>query len=51
MYSFINLLVLLVFGYYRLDAIDFNNLQDLESEDFEQQAGEKGKCSLTMVNL
>jgi hypothetical protein len=37
--------------HYRLDIVDFNNLQDLELEDFEQQAGEQGKCSLTMLNL
>jgi hypothetical protein len=35
--------VLLVFGRYHLDAVDFDNLQDLEEQDFEQQAGEQGK--------
>jgi hypothetical protein len=45
------LLVLLVFGCYRLDVVDFNNFQDLESKDFEQQVREEGKCSLTMLNL
>jgi hypothetical protein len=42
-YFFIYLLVLLIFGRYRLDAIDFNNLQDLKPEEFEQQVGEDGK--------
>jgi hypothetical protein len=50
-YFFIYLLVLLIFGRYRLDAIDFNNLQDLEPEEFEQQVGEDGMCSLNMLNL
>jgi hypothetical protein len=40
MYYFIYLLVLIVSGCYRLDAVDFDNLQYLEPEDFEQQAGE-----------
>jgi hypothetical protein len=35
MYYFIYLFVLLVFSRYRLDAVDFNNLQDLEPEVFE----------------
>jgi hypothetical protein len=43
MYCYIYLLVLLVSGRYRLDIIDFDNLQDLEPEDFEQQEGEQGK--------
>jgi hypothetical protein len=43
MYYFIYFLVLLVSDRYHLDAIDFDNLQDLELEDFEQQAGEQGK--------
>ena len=43
MYCFIYLLVLLVSGRYRLDAVDLDNLQDLEPKDFEQQAGEQGK--------
>jgi hypothetical protein len=43
--------MLLVFDHYRLDVVDFNNLQDLEPEEFVQQAGEEGKYSLTMLNL
>jgi hypothetical protein len=43
--------VLLVFGHYRLDAMDFDSLQDLERENFEKQAGEQGKLSLSMLNL
>jgi hypothetical protein len=35
--------MLLVSGRYRLDTIDFNNLQDIELEEFEQQAGEEVK--------
>jgi hypothetical protein len=50
MHYFIYLLLLLVSGRYHLDAVDFNNLQDLEVEEFEQQAGEEGKCFLTMLN-
>jgi hypothetical protein len=50
-YYCIHYLVLLVFDRYRLDIADFNNLQDLEPEDFEQQAGEQGKCFLTMLYL
>jgi hypothetical protein len=35
-----------------LDAANFGNLQDLQEEDFEQrQAGEQGKCPLTMLIL
>jgi hypothetical protein len=37
---------------YYLDAVNFENLQDLQEEDFEQQlAGNQGKCSLTMLIL
>jgi hypothetical protein len=43
MYCYIYLLVFLVSGRYRLDIVDFDNLQDLEPEDFEQQEGEQGK--------
>jgi hypothetical protein len=32
--------MLLVSGRYRLDTINFNNLQYIELEEFEQQAGE-----------
>jgi hypothetical protein len=36
--------VLLVFGRYYLDAVNFGNHQDLQEEDFEQQlAGNQGK--------
>jgi hypothetical protein len=45
------LLVLLNFGRYCLDVVIYNNLQDLEEQDSEQQAGEQGRCSLTMLNL
>jgi hypothetical protein len=45
------LLMLLVFDHYRLDVVDFNNPQDLEPEEFDQQAGEEGMYSLTMLNL
>jgi hypothetical protein len=45
------LLMLLVFYHYHLDVVDFNNPQDLEPEEFDQQAGEEGKYSLTMLNL
>jgi hypothetical protein len=34
---------LLIFYYRRLDAPFFNNFQDVETEDFEQQQGERGK--------
>jgi hypothetical protein len=51
MYCCIYFLLLLVSGHCRLDIVDFNNLQDLKPEDFEQQAGEQGKCFLTMLNL
>jgi hypothetical protein len=43
MYCLIYIIVLLVSGCYRLDVVDFNNLQDLEPEEFEQQAREEGK--------
>jgi hypothetical protein len=44
--------VLLVFGHYYLDTVNFGNLQDLQEEDFEQQlAGNQDKCSLTMLIL
>jgi hypothetical protein len=46
------LLVSLVFGHYYLGVAIYENLQDLEEQDFEQQqAGEQGKCSLTMLIL
>jgi hypothetical protein len=46
------LLVLLIFGHYYLDVEIHKILQDLEEQDFVQyQAGEQGKCSLTMLNL
>jgi hypothetical protein len=44
MYCFIYLLVLLVSNSHCLDVVVFNNLQDHEAEEFEQQAGEEGKC-------
>jgi hypothetical protein len=31
-------------NYRCLDTTNFNNLQDLEAEAFEQQAGKEGKC-------
>jgi hypothetical protein len=32
--------------------MNFGNLQDRQEEDFEQQqAGDQGKCSLTMLTL
>jgi hypothetical protein len=34
---------LLISGHYHLNAVDFNNLQDLEEKDFEQQVGQQGK--------
>jgi hypothetical protein len=43
MYHFIYCLVLFVSGLYRLHVVDFNNFQDLELEEFEQQAVEEGK--------
>jgi hypothetical protein len=44
--------ILLVSGRYYLDDVNFGNRQDLQEEDFEQQqAGEQGKCSLTMLIL
>jgi hypothetical protein len=47
------ILVLLISGCcYYLDVVNFGNLQDLQEEDFEQlQAGEQGKCSLTILIL
>jgi hypothetical protein len=46
------LLVSLVSGHYYLGVAIYENLQDLEEQDFEQrQAGEQGKCSLTMLIL
>jgi hypothetical protein len=40
------LFVLLVSGRYYLDAMIFDNLQDLEEEGFEQQqTGEQRKCA------
>jgi hypothetical protein len=36
--------ILLVFGRYYLDAVNFENHQDLQEEDFEQQQeGNQGK--------
>jgi hypothetical protein len=44
--------ILLVSGHYYLDVVNFGNLQDRQEEDFEQQqAGDEGKCSLTMLIL
>jgi hypothetical protein len=44
--------ILLIFGRYYLDAVNFGNLHDHQEEDFEQQqVGEQGKCSLTMLIL
>jgi hypothetical protein len=51
MYYFICFFALLVFSRYRIDAADFNDLQELKSEDFEHRVGEQGKCSLNMLNL
>jgi hypothetical protein len=46
------LFVLLVFGHYYLGVLFFENLQDLEEQDFEQQqAGKQGKCSVTILIL
>jgi hypothetical protein len=42
---------LLIAGRYCLDVADFNDLQDLELEDFEKQAGKQVKCFFTMLNL
>jgi hypothetical protein len=37
--------LLLVFNHYCLDAAIYDNLQDLEEQDFEQQQeGNPGKC-------
>jgi hypothetical protein len=44
-------ILLVVYRYY-LDDVNFDNLQDLQEEDFEQQlAGNQGKCFLTMLTL
>jgi hypothetical protein len=44
--------VLLVSSRYYLDAVNLGNPQDLQEEDFEQQqAGDQGMCSLTMLIL
>jgi hypothetical protein len=44
--------ILLVSDHYYLDDVNFGNHQDLQEEDFEQQqVGEQGKCSLTMLIL
>jgi hypothetical protein len=44
--------ILLAFYRYYLDDVNFDNLQDLQEEDFEQQlAGNQGKCFLTMLTL
>jgi hypothetical protein len=44
--------VLLISGRYYLDTVNFGNLQDLQEEDIEQQQeGEQGWCSLTMLML
>jgi hypothetical protein len=44
--------LLLVSSRYCLDTAIYGNLQDLEEQDFEQQqAGEQGRCSLTMLIL
>jgi hypothetical protein len=45
-------LVLLISGRYCLEIVSYEALQDLEEQDFEQQqAGDQGKCSLTMLIL
>jgi hypothetical protein len=45
--------ILFVYAYFRslsLDADDFENLQELDFQDFEQQpAGEQGKWHLTIL--
>jgi hypothetical protein len=46
---FLFLLMLLISDHYHLDVVDFNNLQDLELEEFEQQAGEGYFLSLSLV--
>jgi hypothetical protein len=51
MYCFIYFLRLYVYIRYRLDVVDFDNLQDLEEQDFEKQVGEHGKWSLNMLIL
>jgi hypothetical protein len=44
--------VLHISDHYYLDAANFGNLQDLQEEDFEQQqVGNQGKCSLTILIL
>jgi hypothetical protein len=43
---------LFISGRYYLDAVNFRNFQDIQVEDFEQQQeGDQGKCSLTMLTL
>jgi hypothetical protein len=42
---FLFIFVFFIFCRYYLDAAIYDNLQDLEEEDFEQQqVGEQGKC-------
>jgi hypothetical protein len=36
--------LLLVSGHYCLDVAIYDNLQDIEEQDFEQQQVERGKC-------
>jgi hypothetical protein len=44
MYCFIYFLCIVGFELLSLDVVDFDNLQDLEDQDFgQQQAEEKGK--------
>jgi hypothetical protein len=50
MYHFIYCLVLFVSGLYHLHVVDFNNFQDLELEEFEQQAVEEGKYGLYLLS-
>jgi hypothetical protein len=45
------LYILFVFNRYCLDAAIYDNLQDLEEQDFVQHQGERGKCSFTILNL
>jgi hypothetical protein len=45
------LLVLLVSGQICLDATIYGNLLDLEEQNFDQQQGARGKCSLIMLIL
>jgi hypothetical protein len=42
---------LLISNRYCLDAAIYDNIQNLEEQDFEQQLSERGKCSLIMLIL